>query len=384
MEFEFATATRIVFGSGRLREIGRIAKGLGDRALIVTGRSPERARRMVEWLSAEGISAAWLALSGEPTVDDVREGARLARTERCSLVIGFGGGSAMDAAKAIAALLTNPGDLFDYLEVVGSAKALPYPSAPCLTVPTTAGTGAEVTRNAVLAAPRERFKVSLRSAHMLPKVALVDPELTVGLPQGLTATTGLDALTQLIEPYVSHRANPMTDGFCLEGLGRVTRALRRAYDQGHDTSAREDMALASLLSGLALANAALGAVHGFAAPLGGMSSGPHGGFCAAILPQAFEVNVRALRQRQPANVALQRYQQVARVLTGNSQAEPEDGLRWVRELCAALKVPSLREYGVQPADFPELIEKASRASSMKGNPIALDPSELQEILDRSL
>jgi alcohol dehydrogenase class IV len=235
----------------------------------------------------------------------------------------------------------------------------------------------------VLASPDHRFKVSLRSPFLLPRVALVDPDLSRELPPHLTATTGLDALTQLIEPFVSHRANPMTDAMCLEGLRRVARSLQRACTQGQDLQAREDMALASLMSGLALANAALGAVHGFAAPLGGMYSGPHGAFCAALLPQAVESNVRALRERQPASEALQRYGQVARVLTGNPAADAEAGVLWVRDMCATLGIPALRAYGVQRDEFPELIEKASKASSMKGNPITLTREEMREILERS-
>ena len=289
----------------------------------------------------------------------------------------------MDGAKAIAALLTNPGDLLDYLEVIGRSQALTQPSAPCLAVPTTAGTGAEVTRNSVLASPEHRFKVSLRSPFLLPKVALVDPELSYGLPPVLTASTGLDALTQLIEPYVSHRANPLTDGFCLEGMRRVARSLRRACEFGDDAQAREDMALASLLSGLALANAALGAVHGFAAPLGGMYSGPHGAFCAAVLAQTMEINVRALEQRQPKGEALRRYAIVAQLLTNDLSAKPGDAVLWVRQLCAHLKVQPLRAFGVRTEEFSELVEKASKASSMKGNPILLTPGELGEILERS-
>jgi alcohol dehydrogenase class IV len=215
-------------------------------------------------------------------------------------------------------------------------------------------------------------------------VALVDPELSASLPAGITASTGLDALTQLIEPYVSHRANPMTDALSLEGLRRVARSLRKAYEAGDARQAREDMALGSLISGICLANAALGAVHGFAAPLGGMYSGPHGAICAALLPAAMEVNVRALRQRQPEGDALRRYTDVARLVTNRPSAQPEDGALWVRDLCAALHTAPLSTYGVRQEGFPELIEKATKASSMKGNPIALTAEELREILERSL
>jgi alcohol dehydrogenase class IV len=380
MNFEFATASRIVFGRGKLVELQTLGRSFGRRALIVTGRNQERILPLQSILAGAQVESVPFGVPGEPSVESVRSGADLARKEGCDWVIGIGGGSPMDAGKAIAALLTNPGDLFDYLEVVGRGQPLLNPSAPCVTIPTTAGTGAEVTRNAVLASPEHRFKVSLRSAYMLPRLALVDPELSAGLSPEWTAATGLDALTQLIEPYVSHRANPFTDGFCLEGMRRVARSLRRAYQTGSDLQAREDLALAALLSGLALANAALGAVHGFAAPLGGMYSAPHGAICAALLPHAMVVNLRALRAREPKGEGLRRYTQLAQVLTGDPAASADDGVCWVQELCADLRIPSLRGLGVRAQDFPELVEKASKASSMKGNPLPLQLNEMHEIL----
>ena len=285
---------------------------MGRRALLVAGVSPAL-------LGEAGLDCALLAVEGEPTLELVRRGVALARAENCDLVIGFGGGSAIDAGKAIAALLANGGDPLDYLEVIGAGRSLLAPSAPFIAVPTTAGTGAEVTRNAVLASPEHRVKVSLRSPWMLPRLALVDPELTCRLPPAITASTGLDALTQLIEPYVSVRANPMTDLFCVEGMRRAARSLGRAFANGSDAEARADMSLASLLGGLALANAGLGVVHGFAAPIGGMFDAPHGAVCAALLPHGMEVNIRALRARAPGSEPLGRYRTVARLLTGNAE-----------------------------------------------------------------
>ena len=275
MNFEFATATRIVFGSGKLAEAGSIARGLGQRALLVTGADPARAARLGELLDKAGVEFVTFAVAGEPSVALAVAGAELARTGRCELVIACGGGSVIDAGKAIAALATNLGDPLDFLEVVGRGQPLRAAPLPFIAIPTTAGTGAEVTRNAVLAVPEQRVKVSLRSPLMLPRVALVDPELTLGLPPALTASTGLDALTQLLEPFVSGRANPFTDALCRDGLRRCARSLRRAFHDGQDAAAREDMALASLFGGLALANAGLGAVHGFAGPIGGMFPAPH-------------------------------------------------------------------------------------------------------------
>ena len=384
MRFEFATATRILFGAGTVREVAPAAKEMGGRALFVTGLPEEQSAPLMMQLEAARIACTSFAVAVEPTLDLIRQGVQLAREEQRDLVIGFGGGSAIDAAKAIAALLTNSGELLDYLEVIGRAKALRVPSAPFIAVPTTAGTGAEVTRNAVLASPEHRVKVSLRSPLMLARLAVVDPELTLDLPQELTAYTGLDALTQLIEPYVSIRANPMTDGFCVEGMRRVSRSLGRVYHHGRDADARTDMSLASLFGGLALANAGLGVVHGFAAPIGGIFPAPHGAVCAALLPHGMEVNIRALRARAPESESLRRYETVARILTGNPTATAKDGVEWVRQSCQEFGIPPLSSYGIHETDVPVLVEKASRASSMKANPIVLTPDELREVLTRAL
>lgn len=392
MRFEFATATRIIFGAGTLQEIGPLAAEMGSRALVVTGRTPARAAPLLDLLAVQGIEAVTFSVAGEPTTEVARLGTQRAREAGCNLVIGFGGGSALDTGKAIAALLTNGGDPDDYLEVVGQGQPLILPSAPYVAIPTTAGTGAEVTCNAVLLSPEHRVKASLRSPLMLPCLALVDPELTHSMPPQVTASTGLDALTQVMEPYVSNRANPLTDALCREGMRRAARSLRRAYacgeqgrtKHGDDAAAREDMALTSLFGGLALANARLGAAHGFAGPIGGMFPAPHGAVCASLLPHVMAVNVRALQERSPESEALRRYDEIARFLTGNERATADDGVAWVGELCQALQIPSLASYGVTEEDFPALIEKASVSSSMKGNPIKLTPDEMSEILVRAL
>jgi alcohol dehydrogenase class IV len=384
MNFEFGTATRILFGPGTVREAGAVAKALGQRALVVTGRTPQRARPLLAALRAARVKSATFSVEGEPTTDAVRDGTQHARAERCDVIIGFGGGSALDAAKAIAALLANGGDLLDYLEVIGRGKPITAPAAPCITIPTTAGSGAEVTRNAVIGSPRHRVKVSLRSPLILPRAAIVDPELTHRLPRQATANSGLDALSQLVEPFVSAKANPMTDEFCRAGMRRVARSLHRACEQGDDAAAREDLSLASLFGGLALANAGLGAVHGFASPLGGMFPAPHGAVCARLLPRVMEANIRALRDRRPGSETLRRYDEVAQLLCGDPRATADDGVAWVDELCEALEIAPLRAYGVKLAHFPALVEKAAAASSMKGNPIQLGQSELHEILARCL
>ena len=384
MRFEFATATRIIFGAGSLREVGPLAREFGPAVLVVTGSDLRRAEPLLALLREHGLGSITMPVRGEPQIETVRTGVALAKRISCNVVIAIGGGSALDAGKAIAAMLTNTGDLLDYLEVIGRGKALANPSAPFIAIPTTAGTGSEVTRNAVLASPEHRVKVSLRSPFMLPRVAVVDPELTYDLPPAITASTGLDALTQLIEPYVCSRANPMTDALCVEGIRRASRSLRAAFADGRNTTARADMAVASLFGGLALANAGLGAVHGFAGPIGGQFPAPHGAVCAALLPHVIEANLRALRQREPAADALRRYEEVARLVTGSASATAEAGVEWVRKLVADLRIPSLGHYGLKSEHITALVEKAARASSMKANPIALTPEELAGILERAL
>jgi alcohol dehydrogenase class IV len=366
VRFEFATAGRIVFGRGVASQLPALVREFGTRALLVTGRSP----RAVPLSDCERFEVA-----GEPTVEDIRQGA--GRAHGCDLVVSIGGGSVIDAGKAIAAVCRNSGEPLDYLEVVGQGRPLENPPLPFVAVPTTAGTGAEVTRNAVLGSPEHRVKASLRSALMLPRVALVDPELTRSLPAAVTVSTGLDALTQLIEPYVSPRATPMTDALCLSGIELIRDALPRAHKNGEDLDAREAMSLASLYGGIALANAGLGVVHGFAAPIGGMLNLAHGAICAALLPRGMKANIRALRERDPHSDALARYGVIAQVLTGRSNAVAEDGAKAVAELCDALEVPALNIHEDQRST---IVEKAAKASSMKANPIVLTQQELLDVI----
>ncbi|HEX5218453.1 MAG TPA: iron-containing alcohol dehydrogenase [Verrucomicrobiae bacterium] len=384
MNFEFATATRIVFGAEKLADLGALARGFGNHALLVTGKGAWRGIRASEILEAAGFSVTVFAVSGEPTIAVVEQGIAIARAAGCDFVVSIGGGSVIDAGKAIAAMLTNEGELLDYLEVIGRGRALSKPSARFIAIPTTAGTGSEVTRNAVLTSPEQRVKVSLRSPLMLPALALIDPELTYDLPPAITSSTGLDALTQLIEPFTCNRTNPMTDAICREGMVRATRSLRAAFEEGRNTAAREDMAAASLFGGLALANAGLGAAHGFAAPIGGMFPAPHGAVCAALLPHVMATNLRALRTRSPGSATLNRYDEVARLVTGNASASADDGVRWVAELVRDLRIPGLSAYGISATHIDELVAKAAQASSMKANPIQLTTQELVVLLEAAL
>lgn len=381
--FEFATANRIIFGAGTLREAPGVVIAWGRRVLLVTGRNLSRAASLGTALRAAGMVVETFVVPGEPTLLAVREGIALARATHAEAVVAFGGGSALDAGKAIAALAPNPGDLLDYLEVVGKGQPLPRPGLPCLAVPTTAGAGAEATRNAVIASPADRVKASVRGPFLLPRAAIVDPELTRDLPPAITAATGMDALTQLIEPFVSPRANPVTDALCREGMARAARSLRRAFRDGSDPVAREGMALASLLGGVALANAGLGAVHGFAAPIGGMFPAPHGAVCAALLASVTRANVAALRARALDSPALARYREVARILVGKADASEEEGAAWIGELARDLGIPSLSAWGMTAKDFDEVARKAAASSSMKGNPVALGQGEMTRILQEA-
>ena len=380
--FEFATANQIVFGAGKLNMLAEHLKGRGKRLLLVRGKSSDAIPRVRQILSAQYIQSTEFEVHGEPTVDAINAGMELARG--CDTVIGLGGGSVLDAGKAIAILATNPGEVFDYLEVIGKGQKLTHESLPYIAIPTTAGTGTEVTRNAVIESPAHGVKVSLRSPLMLPSLALVDPELTFSLPPAVTASTGLDALTQLIEPFVSVKANPMTDAICHEGLRHAARSLRRAYENGGDQEAREGMSLASLFGGLALANAKLGAVHGFAGPLGGMLHAPHGTICARLLPLVMETNLKALEARKPEYPVLARYTELAQILIGDPNASASEGVAWVSELVRDLNIPMLSEYGMGREHFPEALEKTTKSSSYKGNPISLTDAELRGILERAL
>ncbi len=384
MKFEFATAQRILFGAGTAAEIAAQAAGLGRRPLVVTGKDASRTSAIVDDLHRQAIERLeQFRVSGEPTTETITDGAALGRRCGCDLVISVGGGSVIDTGKAIAALLTNSGQLLDYLEIIGNGCAIECEPVPHIAAPTTAGTGAEVTHNSVIGSKSNGVKVSMRSPLMQPTVVVVDPLLTLGVPPAITATTGLDALTQLIESFVSLKANPLTDGLCREGLCRGARSLLQAYRHGDDIAAREEMCLASLFSGMALANAKLGAVHGFAGPMGGMYDAPHGAICARLLPAVIEANVRALEERRPDSPAFARYDEIAAVLTGEPSARAVDGIEWLNSLYAELTLPTLRDIGVAPSEYPLVAQKAGRASSMKGNPIELTEDELVAILHRA-
>ena len=384
MGFEFATASRIIFGEGSAGQLAQLAGDLGSNVLLFTDDQPQRVSDLIGLLGEAGIRHTLFPVTDEPSVEVVNRAKEVALSAGSDLVISIGGGSVIDSGKAAAALIPNEGAVLDYLEVIGKGQKLKAAPLPFIALPTTAGTGAEVTKNAVLASHENRVKVSLRDNRMLADIALVDPLLTHSMPPAVTASTGMDALAQVLEPYVSCLANPLTDGLCVEGLRRAGRSLRRVYDEPDNAAARTDMALTSLVGGLALANAKLGAVHGFAGVLGGMYGAPHGAICAALLPPVIKANIEALRQRAPENLALRRFEYAAQFILFDRSATAQDAMEWIDETSRIFGIPGLGAYGIEEKDFDTIVEKSSVSSSMKGNPIPLTPDELKAILVEAL
>jgi alcohol dehydrogenase class IV len=384
VRFDLAVPADVRFGAGRVTEVPDALAGFGaTRVLVVTGRTTSRADAIRSALGEASLSSIAFGVATEPSIERVRAAMELISEAGCDAVLGFGGGSAIDVAKAAALLATSGTDPLEHLEVIGAGRPILKPGLPCLAVPTTAGTGSEVTRNSVLSGGG--VKASLRSPLMLPKVAVIDPDLLVGLPSATIAASGMDALSQLIEPLLSQRANPFSDALARDGIRRSARSLRRAYEEGmEDAEVREDLTLASLFGGLCLANSGLGAVHGIAAAAGARLSAPHGAVCAAVLAAAMEVNLRALRDRAPEHPALVRMAEVATVLTGQPDATLEDGIAWLEELTAALYIPGLATDKLSEEEISGIVAAAQKASSMRGNPIELSDSEVTEIVTRSL
>ena len=376
--FSFAAPGRVLFGPGRAAELADVVAGWGRRPIVLTGANPGRHAALLDALGSPAVAT----VAHEPTVATIRDAVAAARAHGADVVVGIGGGAVLDAAKAVAALAPTGGDPLDHLEVVGRGLPVPAGTLPCVAVPTTAGTGSEMTVNAVVASPEHGVKASMRAASMMPRVALVDPLLTLGCPADVTAASGLDALTQCLEPFVSRFANPLVDALCREGLTHAGASLRRAVADGSDVEARTGMALASALSGMALANAKLGAVHGFAGPLGGMIDAPHGALCAALLPAVVRVNVRALHERDSGNPALARYAEAGELVTGTHGIAAL--IEWLEETNELVGIPGLAALGLDADRVDEAVAKGREASSMKGNPLDLTDDELREVVMASL
>ena len=380
--FTFSTVGRIIFGSRSRFSLGSEIMQYGKKPFLVSGSNPDRVQWLIHDLKQPDIPFEIGSVTGEPTIATVEGLVEMARLAHCDCVVAIGGGSVIDAGKAVAALLTNKQPITQYLEVIGEGLPLMQKPVPCVAVPTTSGTGSEVTRNAVLCSPDHRVKVSMRDYSMLPDLVLIDPELTLTLPPGITASTGLDALTQLIEAFITNKANAMTDSICREGIIRAGRSLKTACFEPDDLDARENMAIASLFSGIALANAGLGAVHGFAGPLGGLFPIPHGIICANLLPHVMAMNFRALCDRDPDNERLPRFNEIATLLTGDTGATSEDGINWITDLVDQLPLPTMSDYGIVEEDISLIVSKSQNSSSMKGNPVILTTAELVKILRR--
>jgi len=384
MNIDFSTANRIIFGAGEISSLNEIIGGqYGKKVLIIKGKEYPNPETLFSICEDAKVKWDYFNVEHEPDIKTINQAIKLGREKECEFVIGFGGGSVIDTGKATAALLNNQGSLLDYLEVVGKGKPLKNPSKPYIAIPTTAGTGSEVTRNAVISVPDRKAKVSMRNAYLLPEVAIVDPELTYGVPRTITAVTGMDAFTQVIEPYVSRYSNSIVDLFCKDAIPKAASYLMRAWEDGNDYEARDNISWVSLMGGLALANAKLGAVHGLAGPIGGMFRAPHGGICAALLPSVMLVNVETLSTRGSDLEKLSRFEDIARWVTGRENATINEGVEWLSSLCKNMEIPRLSELGIKKEHFPAIIEKSRKSSSMKGNPIQLTDQETEKILKLS-
>ena len=380
MNFSFYSAGEIVFGCGEFDKIGKIATRFGRKVLVVLrGQAMHRfgiyERLALQLKSADVEFVTYDGPGGEPEAADIDRGAEMARTENVELVIAVGGGSTIDTGKAISAMVTNNGSVSDYLEGVGRGWTITKPTLPFIAVPTTSGTGTEVTKNAVISSREQKFKKSIRSSFMIPNVALLDPELTISLPAKQTAECGMDALTQLVEAYVSKKSQPIPDALSIYGIRIAGRYLARAVLSGSDIEAREGMMLASLLSGLALANSGLGAAHGIAAALGATCQVSHGLACAMLLPSVMEINLET---------NIQKFADIGRALLNqyieDSVEAANTAVESVKQLSRQIGIPTrLSEIGIHRKDIPEIIS-GSGGSSMKGNPKELSDKEIEQIL----
>jgi alcohol dehydrogenase class IV len=388
--FAIGSVPKILFGSGRLKELPSLARGFGTHLLLVTGHRTFIDSESGLWLDRElaagGFSVERVSIIGEPSPHDVDGIVATLKAQSIDLVIGIGGGSVLDAAKAIAGLLKPQNSVMDHLEGVG--PELPYegPATPFIAVPTTAGTGSEATRNAVLSRHgADGFKKSFRDDALMARYALIDPDLLKTCPKPLVAANGMDALTQLIEAYVSLRANPMTDALALSGIALASKGLRQWYHGDGEAEGRSAMAYAALQSGICLAQAGLGSVHGLAQPLGSFFPIGHGVVCGTLLAEASAVNLEALHQRSPGDIALSKYAEVGRVLLQRPDLDQDSALShlidYLRQLRQELALPGLGTLGVLREDFDRIVAH-SRGSSMKTNPILLEDREIATILER--
>mgnify|MGYP000167236873 CR=1 FL=1 len=374
--FSFATATEIRFGRGTAAGISDAVARIGRRILLVTGSRPERVAWLSDGLAAQDCAVTAFGVAGEPDLAAIEAGIATAREAGADTVVAIGGGSVIDTGKAIAALVPATRPVLDHLEVVGRGLPLEAAPLPMIAVPTTAGTGAEVTRNAVIAVPAQRRKVSLRSLAMLPRLAVVDPSLVESCPRPVLIASGLDAVTQVIEPYISSRATPLTDAICRDAIPAGLGALVTLADRP-DPAAFDAMALTSLSGGMALANAGLGVVHGLAGPLGGLSGAAHGAICGTLLPHGLAANAR--HGRDPA--LARRIDEVRGWIGGALGCAPGAAFDTLAAWVRANGLGGLDKMGIGAEQRAAAAEAAASSSSMKANPVALDAADLAALME---
>lgn len=378
--FQFMTSTRIIFGEGALQSSLSVLNQFGYSVLLVTSKNLSRASPVIEYLKSQRMRYQHVAIQGEPNITMVEETALVGRKFRPDMVVAIGGGSVLDMGKALAAIIPNQGDVYDYVEVVGRNVPLKSKPLPFIAIPTTASTGSEVTRNAVLRSGQDRVKVSLRSPEMLADVAIVDPTLTYGTDKATSARGALDAFTHLMEAYVCGQPNPLTDMICEEGLRRLSRSiLAGCVDDDH--AARADLSFAAMLGGMAITNAKLGAAHGLASALGGKLNAPHSIITARLAPYVMTENIIAA-QRAGREDVLERYAKIASIMSGRVNACREDSVLWVNMMLDKLEVPKLKQFGVCTTPFESVAEDALKSVAIRGNPLPLTKARLTYILQQ--
>ncbi|NOH80470.1 iron-containing alcohol dehydrogenase [Vibrio sp. RE86] len=378
--FQFMTSTRIIFGEGALQSSLSTLNQFGYSVLLVTGKNLQRANPVIQYLKLQNMRYQHVAISGEPNITMVEETALAGRKFQPDMVVAMGGGSVLDMGKALAAIIPNQGDVYDYVEVVGRSVPLKSKPIPFIAIPTTASTGSEVTKNAVLRSGQDQVKVSLRSPEMLADVAIVDPTLTYGTDPYVSGRGAMDAFTHLMEAYVCGEPNPLTDMICEEGLRRLSQSVIAACMQD-DHKARADISFAAMLGGMAITNAKLGAAHGLASALGGKLNAPHSVITARLAPYVMSENINAAH-RAGRNDLLHRYTRLAQVLTGRVNAHREDSVLWVRMMLDKLDIPALDEFGVCSTSFEQVAEDTLKSVAIKGNPLPLTEERLIYILEQ--
>ncbi|NAW68001.1 iron-containing alcohol dehydrogenase [Vibrio sp. V27_P1S3P104] len=376
--FQFMTSNRIVFGEGVLQNSLSMINQYGYSVLLVSGKNLQRAQTVTQYLQQQHMRYQHIAIHGEPNITMVEEAAMAGRRFQPQVVVAIGGGSVLDMGKALAAIIPNQGNVYDYVEVVGRNVPLKTKPLPFIAIPTTASTGSEVTKNAVLKSGQDKVKVSLRSPDMLAAVAIIDPSLTYGTDSYTSGRGAMDAFTHLMEAYVCGEPNPLTDMICEEGLRRLARSTVAACCRD-EPSARSDLSFAAMLGGMAITNAKLGAAHGLASALGGKLDAPHSVITARLAPYVMRENINAAKQEKRHDI-MQRYYRISQILTKRKNVNIEDGILWVQMMLDKLKLPTLAQFGVCTTSFEQVAQDALRSQAIKGNPLPLTHARLVYIL----